>query len=91
MMNLSGPMTIYEATESGPAICLIGQNRTYAIGDTAYLFKRQKRGETLPMFALGVPVTYVNGDFIPTATGVRTILKEWHDKDITVVSLPCTE
>ncbi len=77
-------MTIYEATQSGPAVCLIGENRTYAIGDTAYRFTRQKPGSTLPNFAGGTPVMWVDGEWKPTQLS-RPVIKNWSEK-VTVLS-----
>jgi hypothetical protein len=71
-------MTIYDATANGPAVVLIGENRGYAIGDTAYKFERQKPGLTLPNFAGGTPVAFIDGAFRPIQ-GNR-LIKNWTDK-----------
>jgi len=77
-------MTIYEATLNGPAVCLMGNNRTYAIGDIAYRFKRPDpfpngMAQTLPNFARGVPVMYVDGEWRSTQSG-SAIIRNWTDK-----------
>jgi hypothetical protein len=82
-------MTISEAIENGPAVCLMGEGRVYAIGDIAYRFKRPDpfpngMGQTLPTFAAGVPVMYVDGKWQPTQLA-RSIIRNWTDK-VTVLT-----
>jgi hypothetical protein len=76
-------MTIKEATENGPVVCMIGRNRTYAIGDTAYVFERQKPGLTLPPFAAGLPVSFIEGRFIRIQS--NTIIRNW-SQEVTVIA-----
>lgn len=73
--------TIYEATIGRTAvICAMGANRSYAIGDVAYKFRRPKfangMAQTLPTFARGVPVMYVDGIWRETQTA-EPVIREW--------------
>ena len=77
-------MTIYQATETGPAVCAMGDNRAYAIGDIAYRFKRQTPGTTIPNFAAGYPVMLVDGQWLPFPT--NRIIRNWTDT-VTVLNL----
>lgn len=72
-------MTIYEATENGSAVVMIGENRVHAIGDVAYRFSRQKPGLTLPNFAKGIPVMWVDGEWRETQLA-NSVIKNWTDK-----------
>ena len=70
--------TVYSETEKGEVIALIGKNRSYAVGDTAYSFKRQDPGFTLPLYAIGRPVAFIDGRF--QRIQGNTILKSWQDE-----------
>ena len=76
-------MNIYEATANGPAVCMMGENRVHGTGEVCYRFQRQKPGLTLPNFAKGEPVMYVDGEFRPTQLA-RPIIRTWTEK-VTVV------
>lgn len=71
-------MTIYEATANGPAYCLMGENRVHAIGDIVYRFRRQNQGLTLPSFARGLAMMFIDGEFRPVAG--HDIIRNWSDK-----------
>ena len=67
----------------GTVIALIGENRTYAIGDTAYRFSRNERHLTLPNAAKGIPVTLIDGKWVVSELA-RAVIKNWTDV-ITVI------
>ena len=82
-MSLFKPNSIYTVTLNGPVVALIGADRVYAIGDTAYRFKRPDpfpngSAQTLPLFATGTPVMWVDGSWRETQLSPR-IHKHWGD------------
>jgi hypothetical protein len=70
-------MSIYDATADGAVVCAMGENRSYCIGDTAYRFERQKPGMTLPRFARGISVTWIDGEW--KRVPLRDIIRNWSD------------
>lgn len=77
-MVYSDRETVYSETEKGEVIALIGRDRKYTIGDTAYSFKRPKPGTTLPMYATGRPHAFIDGRFQPIQG--PNLLKSWSDE-----------
>lgn len=76
-------MTIYDATKSGPVIALIGVNRQEVLGDHAYRFSRPApfpngMANTLPMFARGTPVAWIEGQWQPSQLA-KPVIKKWSD------------
>lgn len=84
-------VTIYDATAECDAICLMGANRQHTIGDIAYKFKRKffpnGMAETLPTFARGAPVMYVDGQWRDTQLAVP-VIRNWTDVVTVVEHIP---
>lgn len=78
-------MTLNDTVSRGSVICLIGRNRTYCIGDTAYKFRQQSPHGMIR----GTPASWINGRWESTqgpatylsAETEITILLAWGNHD----------
>ena len=74
-------MTIDEATKAGPAIVMIGENRTHSIGSTAYRVSPNTK-PTRPPYCRCYPVMWMDGQWQGLQS--QPLNKPW-DAAVTVI------
>jgi hypothetical protein len=75
-------MTIQELCKNGNCKALIGNNRMYCIGDTAYTFEGTGDNVDRAWF-IGKPIMWIDGKWVPNTN--RKPNRLWKDTKVTEV------